>query len=70
MAKYMVGIDGSANGKNAFDTAVNLLNRKEDVLYIITVTESLPFDIGPLHGVNKKIERVQKVFFSFFFLQY
>jgi nucleotide-binding universal stress UspA family protein len=41
MVKFMVGVDGSANGDNAFDMAVHLMNKREDTLIIVSVVEDL-----------------------------
>jgi len=62
--KYMVAIDGSQNAKDAFETALMMMNPKEDELFIITVAERFALDIGPLKGINHKVEQTQRGFLS------
>jgi nucleotide-binding universal stress UspA family protein len=58
--KYMVAYDGSANAMDAINTAIHMMDAKNDELFIMTCAEKLHFDIGPIKTYNTQSARVQK----------
>jgi len=58
MATYMVGVDGSKNAHEAFDTACRLLQKDQDKLIVITCAETVCKDGH--NTITPRAERAQK----------
>lgn len=54
MATFLVGVDGSKNAQEAFDTACRLLRKEEDQLIIVTCAEKPQLPAHLLSGLHVK----------------
>jgi len=62
--RYMIAIDGSQNARDAFESAVRLAKQNEDELFLISVAEKFPMEIGPMKAINLKIEDAARGFLA------
>lgn len=50
MYRWMVAIDGSENAREAFYTALSLMDKRRDELFIVTTVQTSPLPLGRRRG--------------------
>jgi nucleotide-binding universal stress UspA family protein len=62
MFRWMVAVDGSESAREAFNTAVSLMNKYRDELFIITTVQNVGLPIVSFQRYSEEVEEMHRTY--------